>query len=97
MAGTGGATVGPQSPLNRNLERLLEEAQISCELRVSSHRLREFPKVACKYNLNDTVYSGKGSPFFVTTFDSRYHGFGVMPALFCFSTLLLLIYFHFFM
>ena len=59
MAGTVGATVGPQSPLNRNLERLLEEAQISGELRVSSRRLREFPKVANKYNLNDTVYSGK--------------------------------------
>ncbi|XP_059352731.1 leucine-rich repeat and calponin homology domain-containing protein 1-like isoform X2 [Daphnia carinata] len=57
MAGTVGATVGPQSPLNRNLERLLEEAQISGELRVSSRRLREFPKVASKYNLNDTVYS----------------------------------------
>lgn len=59
-----GATVGPQSPLNRNLERLLEEAQISGELRIGSRRLREFPKVANKYNLNDTVYSGKHIPFF---------------------------------
>lgn len=73
MAGTVGAAVGPQSPLNRNLERLLEEAQISGELRVSSRRLREFPKVASKYNLNDTVYSGKESPFLVTTFDTRCH------------------------
>ncbi|KAI9563885.1 hypothetical protein GHT06_011353 [Daphnia sinensis] len=57
MAGAVGSTVGPQSPLNRNLERLLEEAQISGELRVSCRRLREFPKVASKYNLNDTVYT----------------------------------------
>ncbi|KAK4028485.1 hypothetical protein OUZ56_017754 [Daphnia magna] len=57
MAGAIGSTVGPQSPLNRNLERLLEEAQISGELRVSCRRLREFPKVASKYNLNDTVYT----------------------------------------
>lgn len=52
--------MGPQSPLNRNLERLLEEAQVSGELRIASRRLREFPKVANKYNLNDTVYGGKG-------------------------------------
>lgn len=47
------------SPLNRNLERLIEDAQLSGELRISSRRLREFPKVALKYNLNDTVYGGK--------------------------------------
>lgn len=63
MAGAIGSTVGPQSPLNRNLERLLEEAQISGELRVSCRRLREFPKVASKYNLHDTVYTGKESIF----------------------------------
>ena len=73
MAGTVGATVGPQSPLNRNLERLLEEAQISGELRVSSRRLREFPKVANKYNLNDTVYSGKSIAFLVITFPTSSH------------------------
>lgn len=50
---------GSQIPLNRNVERLLEEAQISGELRISCRRLREFPKVAVKYNLNDTVYGGK--------------------------------------
>lgn len=58
MAVSGSA--GPQSPLNRNLERLFEEAQISGELRISSRRLREFPKVAAKYNLSDTVFGGKG-------------------------------------
>ena len=52
--------VGPQSPLNRNLERLFEEAQISGELKISSRRLREFPKIAAKYNLSDTVFGGKG-------------------------------------
>ena len=58
MAVSGSA--GPQSPLNRNLERLFEEAQISGELKISSRRLREFPKVAAKYNLSDTVFGGKG-------------------------------------
>ena len=51
--------VGPQSPLNRNVERLLEEAQISGELRISSRRLREFPKVASKYTLSDCTYGGE--------------------------------------
>ena len=51
--------VGPTSPLNRNVERLLEEAQVSGELKISCRRLREFPKIAVKYNLNDTVYCGK--------------------------------------
>lgn len=50
---------GPQSPLNRNLERLFEDAHFTGELRISSRRLREFPKVASKYNLNDTVFCGK--------------------------------------
>ena len=57
-------SVGPASPLNRNLERLFEEAQISGELKISSRRLREYPKLAAKYNLNDTVYGGKGRRFF---------------------------------
>ena len=51
--------VGPQSPLNRNVERLLEEAQISGELRIANRRLREWPKVALKYSLDDTVYGGE--------------------------------------
>lgn len=50
---------GPQSPLNRNLERLFEDAHFSGELRISSRRLREFPKLASKYNLNDTVFCGE--------------------------------------
>lgn len=67
MAGTVGATVGPQSPLNRNLERLFEEGQSSGELRIGNRRLREFPKVASKYNLKDTVYSGKEVAFVSTS------------------------------
>lgn len=88
MAGTVGTpTVGPQSPLNRNLERLLEEAQISGELRIGSRRLREFPKVASKYNLNDTVYSGKcyrPFPCFSSfnTFVAACHSTGIQPKLF---------------
>lgn len=49
---------GPQSPLNRNLERSFDEAQVSGELKIGSRRLREFPKIAAKYQLDDTVYAG---------------------------------------
>ena len=62
MAATAATVVvgsGPQSPLNRNLERLFEDAHFTGELRVSSRRLREFPKLASKYNLNDTVFCGE--------------------------------------
>ena len=55
--------VGPQSPLNRNLERLLDEAQNSGELKLVNRRLREFPKVAAKYSLTDTVYGGTDYQF----------------------------------
>ena len=77
------AAVGPQSPLNRNLERLLDEAQVSGELRITSRRLREFPKIACKYNLNDTVVAGEFSGrFFCFWFCAA--GTGCRPAV-CFA------------
>ncbi|XP_044752663.1 leucine-rich repeat and calponin homology domain-containing protein isoform X2 [Coccinella septempunctata] len=44
-----------QSQLTRSLERILEEANQSGELRLSNRKLKDFPKCSDKYNLSDTV------------------------------------------
>ncbi|KAK0159236.1 hypothetical protein PV328_010142 [Microctonus aethiopoides] len=47
-----------QKQLTRSLERILEEAHLSGELKLSGRKLKDFPKVAktgSKYNLCDTV------------------------------------------
>lgn len=45
--------------LTRSLERILEEANQSGELKLSNRKLKEFPKAAgSKYNLSDTVIAG---------------------------------------
>ncbi|XP_025156329.1 leucine-rich repeat and calponin homology domain-containing protein 1 isoform X2 [Harpegnathos saltator] len=49
-----------QKQLTRSLERILEEAHLSGELKLSGRKLKDFPKVgkagsAAKYNLQDTV------------------------------------------
>lgn len=44
-----------QSQLTRSLERMLEEANQSGELRLSNRKLKDFPKACSKYNLSDTV------------------------------------------
>ncbi|XP_058789032.1 leucine-rich repeat and calponin homology domain-containing protein isoform X2 [Phymastichus coffea] len=48
--------------LTRSLERTLEEAQLSGELKLSGRKLKDFPKVGkptagIKYNLQDTVFA----------------------------------------
>lgn len=48
-----------QNQLTRSLERILEEAHISGELKLSGRKLKDFPKAAGKYNLNDTVIAGE--------------------------------------
>lgn len=48
-----------QNQLTRSLERILEDAHLSGELKLSGRKLKDFPKVAGKYNLNDTVIAGK--------------------------------------
>ncbi|XP_050099114.1 leucine-rich repeat and calponin homology domain-containing protein isoform X2 [Anopheles aquasalis] len=59
MNGIGGAgTIGGghlQSQLTRSLERILEDAHLSGELKLSGRKLKDFPKAAGKYNLSDTV------------------------------------------
>lgn len=51
-SGLGGLSCGQ---LIRTFERLFEDAQITGELKLSGKKLKEFPKVACKYDLSDTV------------------------------------------
>jgi len=52
-----------QKQLTRSLERILEEAHLSGELKLSGRKLKDFPKVgktgAAKYNLQDTVIAGE--------------------------------------
>ncbi|XP_058815186.1 leucine-rich repeat and calponin homology domain-containing protein isoform X2 [Topomyia yanbarensis] len=52
MSGAGGHM---QSQLTRSLERILEDANLSGELKLSGRKLKDFPKAAGKYNLSDTV------------------------------------------
>ncbi|CAH1175752.1 unnamed protein product [Phaedon cochleariae] len=44
-----------QNQLTRSLERILEEANQSGELKLSNRKLKDFPKTGDKYNLSDTV------------------------------------------
>lgn len=48
------------SQLTKSLERILEDAYLSGELKLSGRKLREFPKPV-KYDLSDTVVAGKSS------------------------------------
>lgn len=47
-----------QSQLTRSLERILEDAHLSGELKLSGRKLKEFPKACTKFNLSDTVIAG---------------------------------------
>lgn len=49
-----------QNHLTRSLERILEEANQSGDLKLSNRKLKDFPKAKEKYNLSDTVTAGKG-------------------------------------
>ncbi|GJQ69787.1 hypothetical protein Trydic_g22345 [Trypoxylus dichotomus] len=44
-----------QNQLTRSLERILEEANQSGELKLSNRKLKDFPQAGSKYNLSDTV------------------------------------------
>lgn len=50
--------IGHQN-LSRSLERILEDAALSGELKLSCRKLKDFPKIISKYNLSDTVIAGK--------------------------------------
>lgn len=47
-----------QNQVTRSLERLLEDAHQSGELKLSNRKLKDFPKASSKYNLSDTVIAG---------------------------------------
>lgn len=47
------------NPLTRSLEKILEEAHLSGELKLSGRKLKEFPRTGGKYDLSDTVIAGK--------------------------------------
>ncbi|XP_075565339.1 leucine-rich repeat and calponin homology domain-containing protein 1 [Pelecanus crispus] len=55
--GGGGGALGLQAPLNRGLERALEEAAHSGGLNLSGRKLKEFPRsaAALSHDLSDTV------------------------------------------
>lgn len=48
-----------QNQLTRSLERILEDAHLSGELKLSNRKLKDFPKASSKYNLGDTVIAGE--------------------------------------
>lgn len=52
-----------QNQLTRSLERILEEANQSGELRLTNRKLKDFPKQCSNYDLSDTVIAGEISSF----------------------------------
>ncbi|GAB0180119.1 leucine-rich repeat and calponiny domain-containing protein 1 [Grus japonensis] len=60
--GGSGGSLGLQAPLNRGLERALEEAAHSGGLNLSGRKLKEFPRsaAALSHDLSDTVRAGTG-------------------------------------
>ncbi|CAM1332728.1 LRCH3 (predicted), partial [Pycnogonum litorale] len=58
MAATSSLLGGNNSPnLTRTIERVLEDAQVTCELILSGRKLKDYPKIASKYDLSDTTYA----------------------------------------
>jgi len=54
-----------QTQLTRSLERLLEEAYLSGELKLTGRKLKDFPNVGENYNLSDTVFADDVEPVVV--------------------------------
>lgn len=42
----------------RSLEKILEEAHLSGELKLSGRKLKDFPRTGGKYDLSDTIIAG---------------------------------------
>ena len=49
-----------QSPtsLSKTLEKVLEDAQHTGEINLAGRKLKEYPKIASKYDLVDTITTG---------------------------------------
>ncbi|XP_063702398.1 leucine-rich repeat and calponin homology domain-containing protein [Culicoides brevitarsis] len=43
--------------ISKSLEKILEEAVVCGELRLTGRRLKDFPKIAFRFNLGDTVFA----------------------------------------
>jgi hypothetical protein len=54
---------GSQSPtsLSKPIERVFEDAQHTGEISLSCRKLREYPNLAAKYDLIDTISAGQAS------------------------------------
>ena len=65
MANTfhGGGSQSPTS-LSKPIEKVFEDAQHTGEIQLSCRKLREYPKLAGKYDLVDTISAGKHPMFF---------------------------------
>ena len=52
---------GGQSPtsLSRTLERVFDEASHTGEINLSGRKLKEYPKIAAKYDLTDSTLTGR--------------------------------------
>ncbi|XP_066963369.1 DISP complex protein LRCH3 isoform X4 [Macrobrachium rosenbergii] len=56
MAGVSGPhSANSPRNLSRSLDKILADAQLTCELKLSGRKLKEYPKGASKYDLSDTV------------------------------------------
>ncbi|XP_064078807.1 DISP complex protein LRCH3-like isoform X2 [Macrobrachium nipponense] len=56
MAGVSGPhSANSPRNLSRSLDKILADAQLTCELKLSGRKLKEYPKGALKYDLSDTV------------------------------------------
>lgn len=58
QAAQAGHFVEAQTQLSKSLERILEEAHLSGELKLSGRKLKDFPRTGGKYDLTDTVIAG---------------------------------------
>ncbi|KAK3908907.1 Leucine-rich repeat and calponin homology domain-containing protein [Frankliniella fusca] len=61
---------GQSHQLTRSLERILEDAHVSGELKLSGRKLKDFPKTGGKYDLSDTV-TAVTKPFKIVEFCSQ--------------------------
>lgn len=55
------ASHGSQSPpsIGRPVDRVFEDAQFTGEIILYGRKLRDFPIICAKFDLNDTIHVGK--------------------------------------
>ncbi|XP_077868846.1 leucine-rich repeat and calponin homology domain-containing protein 1-like, partial [Saccoglossus kowalevskii] len=45
---------GTQSQLSRSIERVFDDAEVSCQINLSGRKLKDYPMIANKFDLADT-------------------------------------------